>query len=315
MDKGKVLVAGGAGFIGSWLCEELLKQNFGVICVDNLCTGREQNVSNLKQNKNFEFINHDITKPLPESLGKIDFIFHLASPASPPAYQKLAIETLLVNSNGTLNLLELARKNNAVFLFASTSEVYGNPMQHPQKETYWGNVNPNGIRSMYDESKRFGEALCMAYLRKYNIDLRIARIFNTYGPRMRADDGRVISNFINQSLQNKPLTIYGDGKQTRSLCYISDLAEGLLSLMFAEGIKGEVVNLGNSNERTIIELADIIKRLTNSKSDILFKDLPQDDPERRCPDISKAEKFLNWTPRVNLEEGLEKTVEWYKDNL
>jgi len=310
-----VLVAGGAGFIGSWLCEELLKQNFRVVCIDNLCTGREQNILHLKQDKNFEFINCDIIKPLPESIGKMDFIFHLASPASPPAYQKLAIETLLVNSNGTLNLLELARKDNARFLFASTSEVYGNPMQHPQKETYWGNVNPNGIRSMYDESKRFAEALCMAYFRKYNIDLRIARIFNTYGPRMRADDGRVISNFINQSLQDEPLTVYGDGKQTRSLCYVSDLVEGLLGLMFEEGIGGEVVNLGNPHERIIFELAEIIRRLTNSKSEISFKELPQDDPERRCPGISKAEKLLNWNPKISLEQGLQKTIEWYKANL
>ncbi len=310
-----VLVAGGAGFIGSWLCEELLKQNFRVVCIDNLCTGREQNILHLKQDKNFEFINCDIIKPLPESIGKVDFIFHLASPASPPAYQKLAIETLLVNSNGTLNLLELARKDNARFLFASTSEVYGNPAQHPQKETYWGNVNPNGIRSMYDESKRFGEALCMAYFRKYNIDLRIARIFNTYGPRMRADDGRVISNFINQSLQDEPLTVYGDGKQTRSLCYVSDLVEGLLGLMFKEGIGGEVANLGNPHERIIFELAEIIRRLTNSKSEISFKELPQDDPERRCPDISKAEKLLNWNPKISLEQGLQKTIEWYKANL
>lgn len=315
MDKGKVLVAGGAGFIGSWLCEELLKQDFKVICMDNLCTGREQNISHLKQDNNFQFINHDLIEPLPEPLEKINFIFHFASPASPPAYQKLAIETLLVNSNGTLSLLELARKNNARFLFASTSEVYGNPLEHPQKEEYWGNVNPNGIRSMYDESKRFAEALCMAYFRKHNIDLRIARIFNTYGPRMRADDGRVISNFINQSLQDKPLTIYGDGKQTRSLCYVSDLIEGLLSLMFTEGIRGEIINLGNPHERTIFELAGIIRRLTNSKSEISFKALPQDDPERRCPDISKAKKILDWSPRVNLEEGLEKTIEWYRENL
>jgi len=310
-----VLVAGGAGFIGSWLCEELLNKGFSVLCVDNLCTGREKNISHLKDNKNFEFLMQDITKPIENISCNIDFIFHLASPASPPAYQKLAIETLLVNSNGTLNLLELARKDNSVFLFASTSEVYGNPMQHPQKETYWGNVNPNGIRSMYDESKRFGEALCMAYFRKYNIDLRIARIFNTYGPRMRADDGRVISNFINQSLQNKPLTVYGDGKQTRSLCYVSDLVEGLLSLMFTEGIRGEVINLGNPHERTIFELAEIIRRLTNSKSKISFKELPQDDPERRCPDISKAEKLLNWNPKIFLEQGLQETIEWYKANL
>ena len=315
MNQDVVLVTGGAGFIGSWLCEELLKQDFHVVCIDNLCTGRKQNISHLEKNKNFEFINHDVTKPLPKSLGKIDFISHLASPASPPSYQKLAIETLLVNSTGTLNLLELARKNNARFLFASTSEVYGNPFEHPQKEEYWGNVNPNGIRSMYDESKRFGEALCMAYFRKYSIDLRIARIFNTYGPKMRADDGRVISNFINQSLQNKPLTVYGDGKQTRSLCYISDLVEGLLSLMLTQGISGEVVNLGNPNERTIIELAEIIRRLTNSESEIIFEELPKDDPERRCPDINKAKKLLNYSLKVNLEEGLKKTVEWYKNNL
>ncbi len=312
-DKMKILISGGAGFIGSWLCEEMLRQNYQVICVDNLSTGSEQNILHLKKDKNFEFINQDIINTLKNDFGKIDYIFHLASPASPPDYQRLAIETLLVNSLGTLNMLELARKNNAKFLFASTSEVYGDPLQHPQKENYWGNVNPNGERSMYDESKRFGEALCMGYYRKYKIDVRIARIFNTYGPRMQKDDGRVISNFVNQALEGKPFTIYGKGNQTRSFCYVSDMVSALFKLMFTSNLNGQVVNLGNPNEKTILEISTIIKKLTNSKSQIVFKELPKDDPTRRCPDISKAKKLLEWQPKVTLEEGLKKTIEWYKN--
>ncbi len=309
----KIIVTGGAGLIGSWLSEELLKQNYDVVSVDNLCTGNEQNINHLKGNKAFEFIKQDITEPLKKDLGKIDCIFHLASPASPVYYQKLPIQTLLANSLGTLNMLELARKNKARFLFASTSEVYGSPLEHPQKESYWGNVNLIGPRSMYDEGKRFGEALCMAYFRKYELDIRIARIFNTFGERMQKNDGRVISNFIIQCLENKPITIYGSGRQTRSFCYISDMINGLLKFMFAEGLAGEVINLGNPDEKIISEIAYIIKKMTHSDSEIIFKPLPGDDPERRCPDISKAKKLLKWQPCVSMEEGLQKTIEWYKN--
>lgn len=307
----RALVSGGAGFIGSWLCEELLNNGFSVLCVDNLCTGREKNISHLKDNKNFEFLMHDITKPI-ENINDIDFIFHLASPASPPDYQKLAIETLMVNSLGTLNLLESARKNKSRFLLASTSEVYGDPLENPQKESYWGNVNPNGERSMYDEAKRFSEALVMSYKRKYDEDVRIVRIFNTYGPRMRKEDGRVVSNFINQALQDKSLTVYGDGKQTRSFCYVSDMVSGLMKMMFTNDLNGQVINLGNPNEKKVAEIAEIIKMMTGSNSEIVFKDLPKDDPKQRCPDISKAEKLLGWQPKITLEEGLKKIVDWYR---
>lgn len=312
MQNKKVLVTGGAGFIGSWLCEELLKQNYQVICIDNFYTGTKENIAHLKKDKNFEFLLHDVVEPIKKDFGKIDYVFHLASPASIPDEQKDPIKTLLVNSVGTLNLLELAREGNARFLFASTSEVYGSPVISPQPETYWGNVNPIGIRSCYDEGKRFGEALCIASLRMYSMDIRIARIFNTYGERNKRDDGRVIPNFINQALENKPLTVYGDGNQTRSLCYVSDLVEGLLKFMFLDGLAGEIINLGNPNEKTVLELAQVIKRLANSSSTLIFKPLPKDDPERRCPDISKSKKLLNWQPQVSLEEGLQKTIEWYK---
>lgn len=310
-----VLVSGGAGFIGSWLCEELLKCNHEVICIDNLCTGREQNITHLKKSKSFHFIKEDVTKVSQSEYPGTDFIFHLASPASPKDYQRLELETLYVNSLGTLNMLKCAKENKARFLFASTSEVYGNPLEHPQGETYWGNVNPIGVRSMYDESKRFGETLCMAFFRQFGTDVRIARIFNTYGPRMKQNDGRVVSNFINQALENKPITIYGSGKQTRSFCYISDMIKGLMRLMFASNSDGEVVNMGNPCEKSILEIAKIIKKLTNSKSIISFKELPLDDPERRCPDISKAKKLLAWQPSVTLEEGLKKTAEWYKKGV
>jgi nucleoside-diphosphate-sugar epimerase len=308
----KVLVTGGAGFIGSWLCEELLNRNYLVVCIDNLCTGSEKNISHLKRNKNFEFIHHDIVRPLKEIRSRIDYIFHLASPASPQDYKKFSIETLLTNSQGTLNMLELARKKKARFLYTSTSEVYGNPLEHPQKESYWGNVNPNGPRSMYDESKRFAEALILAYYHRYDLNVRIARIFNTYGPKLKKNDGRVISNFINQALSGKLITIYGSGKQTRSFCYISDMISGLMKLMFISNLKGQIINLGNPNEKTILQIAKIIKELTGSSSEISFKPLPVDDPQRRCPDISKAKKLLGWEPQVNLKEGLQRTITWYK---
>lgn len=313
MEKENALVAGGAGFIGSWLCEKLVRKGYNVMCVDNLITGSEKNIDHLIKYRNFRFINHDVIKPF-RTKDKIDLIFNLASPASPIDYQQFSEETLLVNSIGNLNLLKMATASKASFVFASTSEVYGNSLQHPQREDYWGNVNPTGPRSMYDESKRFGEALCMEYSRRSNVDVRIARIFNTYGPRMQRYDGRVVSNFINQALQNKPLTLYGKGEQTRSFCYVTDLVEGLFSLMFKEDIGGEVVNLGNPIEKTIKEIALIIKKIIGSNSYIINKEMPQDDPERRCPDITKAKKLLGWTPNINLEDGLKKTIEWYKEN-
>ena len=313
-----VLVAGGAGFIGSNICSSLLNQNYKVICIDNLITGERSNIEEFLSNPNFSFVEKDINSKEFSVSEKIDYMFHLASPASPNeksprSYMAYPIETLLVNSLGTYNLLELARKQNCRFLFASSSEVYGDPTQSPQSEEYFGNVNPNGPRSVYDEAKRFGEAITFAYLRKYDLDVRIIRIFNTYGPKMRADDGRVVSNFINQALSGAPLTIYGDGKQTRSFCYISDMVSGLESAMFTKESKGEVINLGNPDERTIIDFANLIKMLTGSDSEIKFAEkLPIDDPHRRCPDIQKAKKQLLWEPKVELSEGIRKTIEYFK---
>ena len=313
------LVAGGAGFIGSNLCEKLLDRNYKVICIDNLITGNKENITDLAKNKNFSFLNLDITSSSFQNtkLPKIDYIFHLASPASPNkksprSYINFPIETLLVNSLGTYNLLEIAKKFNARFLYASSSEIYGNPKISPQKEDYFGNVNPVGIRSVYDEGKRFGESITMAYFRKFNTDTRIIRIFNTYGPRMRADDGRVVSNFINQAISNKPLTVYGDGSQTRSICYINDLLDGLIKTISSDLTSGEVLNLGNPNEKTVLELANIIKKMTNSSSEIIFEPLPEDDPKIRRPDISKAKKLLDWTPKVSIDQGLEKTIEYFR---
>lgn len=314
-----VLVAGGAGFIGSHLCKELLNDKYQIIAIDNLITGDKENIDVLLRDKNFSFIQQDISKDLNKDLNQlpIDFIFHLASPASPNkksprSYINHPIETLLVNSIGTYNLLELAKKNNAKFLYASSSEIYGDPNVSPQKEDYFGNVNPNGVRSSYDEGKRFGEAITMAYVRKYNLDARIIRIFNTYGPYMQIDDGRVVSNFINQAVHNSPLTVYGSGEQTRSFCYIDDMVEGLGKAMFLAGTKGEVINLGNPDERTILEIAQIIKRITNSSSEIVFEDLPQDDPKSRNPDINKANKLLSWQPKIPLEKGLHKAIAYFK---
>jgi len=312
-----ILVAGGAGFIGSNLCHFLLQKEYRVICVDNFLTGEKENVSSLLGNENFSLIEKDIISLHPGELPQFDYLFHLASPASPNAkstrsYVAYPIETLLVNSKGTHNLLEASRKNNAKFLFASTSEIYGDPAVSPQPESYFGNVNPVGVRSVYDEAKRFGEAITSAYVRKFDLDGRIVRIFNTYGPNMRADDGRVVSNFIIQALSNSPITIYGEGSQTRSFCYIEDMLEGLTSAMFTENTKGEVINLGNPDERTIKEIADIIKELTGSSSDTVNESLPPDDPKERKPDISKANRLLSWQPKINLSEGLQKTVEYFK---
>lgn len=312
----KILVAGGAGFIGSHLCEKLLNLGYQVICVDNLITGCEFNVSPLKEKKDFVFIKKDISYPLNVD-EEINVIFHLASPASPNyqspiSYHKLAMETMLANTQGTLNLLNLALKNKAKFIFASTSEVYGDPLKHPQKETYFGNVNPIGDRAVYDESKRFGETLTYYFYRKYGLNISIARIFNTYGPRMRIDDKRMVVNFIINALKNKPLTIFGTGKQTRSLCYIDDLINGLVKIMKSKKSKGEVFNLGTTEEKSVLDYAQLIIKLTNSQSKIIFEKKIIGDPEKRKPDISKIKHILNWEPKTNLIDGLKKTINYYR---
>lgn len=306
-----VIVTGGAGFIGSHLCDSLAGGGYKVICIDNLITGKYANIKHLEKNKNFKFLKKDISKASLDIKG-VDYIFHLASPASPVDYQKYPEETALTNSLGTINVLNLAQKKKAKVLIASTSEVYGDPRQHPQEESYWGYVNPFGPRSCYDESKRFSEAITYVYIKKYNIDARIVRIFNTYGPRMKKDDGRAVSNFINQVLERKPLTVYGDGSQTRSFCYVGDMVDGLLKAMFAKGTAGEIFNLGNPDEYRIIDLAKKIKRLAGSKSKIVFRPLPKDDPKKRCPDISKAKRILGWQPRISVDEGFKKTIEYYR---
>ena len=311
--RGKsVLVTGGAGFIGSWLCEHLLKKGNKVTCLDNLITGNRKNIAHMLSDNNFTFIEKDVSEKI-EINGNVDIIFHLASPASPKAFGKIPIEIMLSNSLGTLNTLNLAKEKNACLLFASTSEVYGQPQEHPQKEEYWGNVNPIGTRSCYDESKRFSEALCMAFYRVKGVDVKIARVFNTYGPRMRKDDGRVTPNFIVQALGNEPITIQGDGRQTRSFCYIEDMVDGLEKVACSNH-SGQVFNIGNPNEITILELADEIKSITGSSSEITFKPLPEDDPIRRKPDIEKAKKLLEWEPKTGLSDGLKKTIEWFKVN-
>lgn len=314
-----VLVTGGAGFLGSHLCERLLKDGYKVICLDNLLTGSKENIEQLLDDPNFEFAGMDVCSPgLPESLSQfsnLNYIFHLASPASPIDYQNYPEETLLTNSTGTLNVLKLAKETGAKILIASTSEVYGDPKEHPQKETYFGNVNSFGPRSCYDEGKRFGETATYVYIRKYDIDARIIRIFNTYGPRMQKDDGRVVSNFIMAALSAQPLKIDGDGSQTRSFCYVDDLIEGITKAMFGQGSKGEVFNLGNPDEFTIKELAQKVKEITGSNSEIIYSsEFRENDPMRRQPDITKAKSILAWEPKVKLEEGLEKTIEYYKEN-
>lgn len=313
-----VLVAGGAGFIGTHLCESLLKDEFKVISVDNFLTSDRKNIDRFLNDQNFKFIEADITKPLNASdFEEIEFIFDLASPASPNknskrSYINFPIETLLANSLGVKNLLDFAKEKNSKFLYVSSSEIYGDPLVSPQKEDYFGNVNPNGIRSVYDEGKRFGEAITMAYFRKFKLDVRIIRIFNTYGPWMQVDDGRVVSNFINQAIDNKSITVFGKGSQTRSFCYVDDMVNGLKIAMFKNDTNGEVFNLGNPNEKTILEIANLIKNLTKSSSEIVFEDLPEDDPKKRNPDIGKAEKILGWKPQVSLEDGLIKTIDYFK---
>jgi dTDP-glucose 4,6-dehydratase len=305
----RVLITGGAGFIGSYLCEYFLNHYHEVICVDNFITGTERNIKSLLSNPNFTLIRHDIAEPFFIEK-KVDLILHFASPASPKDYLNYPIETLKTGAFGTYYLLELARQHNASFLLASTSEVYGDPEVHPQTETYWGHVNPTGPRAVYDESKRFAEAMTITYYRRYNLDVKIARIFNTYGPRMRADDGRIIPNLICQALRNEPLTIYGDGKQTRSFCYITDLVDGIIKLLSAS-IPGPV-NLGNPDEFNMLELAKLILDYTKARSPITFHPLPQDDPKRRRPDITLARKYLDWSPKVSLKEGLQPTIEWFR---
>lgn len=305
------LITGGAGFIGSHLCDLLLEKGLRVICVDNFITGSKKNIEHLKSNKNFLLINHDISKHITVDV-PLDYVLHFASPASPIDYQKIPIQTLKVGSLGTHNTLGLALAKKSKYMLASTSEVYGDPLVNPQPETYWGNVNPIGPRGCYDEAKRFAEALTMAYHRIHKLDMRIVRIFNTYGPRMRKDDGRVVPNFVTQALKNKPLTVYGNGKQTRSFCYVSDLIEGIYRLMISE--INEPINLGNPDEHTILRFAEMIKNLTQSKSEIVFKSLPVDDPHVRCPDISRAKKELKWQPKVSLTDGLKETVDFFKSS-
>jgi dTDP-glucose 4,6-dehydratase len=296
----RVLVTGGAGFLGSHLCDAMLAKGNTVVCADNLLTGDPENLAHLVGEPRFEFLEHDVCRPFDP--GRVDYVFHFASPASPVDYLKHGIETLQVGSAGTLNCLELARRHHAKFLLASTSECYGDPTQHPQSESYWGNVNPIGPRSVYDEAKRFAEAATMAYHRYHHVDTRIVRIFNTYGPRLQPGDGRVISNFMMQALRRQPLTVFGDGLQTRSFCYFSDLVAGIMAL--AKSNEHLPVNLGNPREFTMLEGAKLVLEVTGSESTIRFEPLPQDDPKQRRPDITKARELLGWEPRVDLRLGL-----------
>ena len=306
------IVTGGAGFLGSHLCERLLAEGHRVVCVDNLITGTEENIAHILEHDDFEFLEHDVTRPF-EVLGTIDNVLHFASPASPIDYLELPIQTLKVGSLGTHNTLGLAKAKEARYLLASTSEVYGDPLIHPQPESYWGNVNPVGPRGVYDEAKRFAEAMVMAYHRYHGLDTRIVRIFNTYGPRMRPKDGRVVPAFIQQSLLGEPLTVFGDGNQTRSFCYVNDLVEGIWRLLNSDFT--DPVNIGNPHEMTILEFADVIVKLTDGKSEIAFEPLPVDDPKTRQPDISLAKKTLGWEPSVPLEEGLLQTVDYFRELL
>ena len=304
----RILITGGAGFIGSHLCDRFLSEGHRVVCLDNFLTGSEANIQHLRSTRGFEFIQHDITIPF-EPTGPIDYILHFASPASPIDYLKLPIQTLKVGSLGTLNALGIARAKGAKFLLASTSEVYGDPQVHPQTEQYWGHVNPVGPRGVYDEAKRFAEAMTMAYHRFHGVDTRILRIFNTYGPRMRMEDGRAIPAFITQALRGEPVTVFGDGSQTRSFCYVDDLVEGIMRLMRFN--YSDPVNLGNPEEYTVQELARHIIQLSGSRSEIVLRPLPQDDPKQRCPDITIAKRDLQWQPRVKLADGLRKTIPWF----
>jgi dTDP-glucose 4,6-dehydratase len=311
MNKGRALVTGGAGFLGSHLCDALLADGLSVVAVDNLLTGQVSNIEHLRNESRFEFRELDICQSF--DCGRVDWVFNLASPASPVDYSEHGIETLQVGSLGTFHALDLARKYGAKFLQASTSECYGDPLEHPQKETYWGHVNPIGPRSVYDESKRFAEAVTMAYLRYYKVDTHIVRIFNTYGPRMQINDGRVVPNFMKQALRGEDLTIYGDGSQTRSFCYVSDEIEGIVRL--AKSDEHEPVNIGNPTEFTILECAQKVLEVTGSKSKLRREPLPVDDPKQRRPDISKAKRLLGWEPKVDLENGLRMSLEYFRGEV
>lgn len=310
--KQRIVITGGAGFLGSHLCDRFIQDGLKVVCVDNLITGNMKNIKHLSHNKDFTFIKHDVSKNL-RIAGKIDFILHFASPASPVDYLNYPIPTLKVGSLGAHNTLGLAKLKKARYLIASTSEVYGDPREHPQKETYWGHVNPVGPRGCYDEAKRFAEAITMAYHRYHKIDTRIVRIFNTYGPRMRIKDGRVVPNFIYQALHNRPLTVYGRGQQTRSFCYYSDLIEGIVRLLRSN--VHTPVNIGNPDEFTILQFAKLVVKISGTKSRIIYKPLPTDDPKQRQPAITMARKYLRWRPKVNIQNGLRETIGWFKDNL
>ena len=309
MSGQRVLVTGGAGFLGSHLCDALLGDGHSVIAVDNLLTGRTRNLDHLRQDSRFEFRQLDICEPF--DCGKVDFVFHFASPASPIDYSVHGIPTLKVGSLGTFHALDVAKKYGAGFLLASTSECYGDPLEHPQKETYWGHVNPIGPRSVYDEAKRFAEAATVAYRRYHGVETRIVRIFNTYGPRMQINDGRVVPNFMKQALRGEDLTVYGDGKQTRSFCYVSDEIEGIVRL--SKSSDPGPVNIGNPAEFTILECAQQVLAVTGSKSQVRYEPLPQDDPKQRCPDISKAKRLLGWEPKINLETGLRMSLSYFEE--
>lgn len=308
----RVLITGGAGFLGSHLCDKFIAEGHDVICMDNFITGSPDNIAHLFGNPKFSFIFHDVTNYIYVE-GSLDYVLNFASPASPIDYLKLPIQTLKVGSLGTHKTLGLALAKNARYLLASTSEVYGDPLVHPQTEDYWGNVNPVGFRGVYDEAKRFGEAMVMAYNRYHSLDTRIVRIFNTYGPKMRLCDGRAIPAFITQALNNEPVTVFGDGSQTRSVCYVSDLVDGIYKLLLSDEV--QPVNIGNPEELTMLELAKEIIEITGSKSEIIFKDLPSDDPKVRQPDIEKAKSILDWLPKVDRKEGLELTIEYFKMRL
>ena len=307
-----IVITGGSGFVGSYLCEKLINDGNKIIVIDNLLTGSTENINNLLDNENFSFIEHDVQDHI-EIEDKVDYVLHFASAASPKAYTEHPVNTLKAGSVGTINTLGLAKKHSAEYLLASTSEVYGDPLISPQNEEYWGNVNPNGERSMYDEAKRFAEAAVATYSRSYGLKTKIVRIFNTYGPRMQLNDGRVVTNFIVQALRNENITIYGDGTQTRSFSYVEDTVAGIISLM--NSTEYDVFNIGNPNEMTVGQLAEKIIKLTDSTSEIKYLELPNDDPKQRKPDITKAKTKLNWEPKVNLDEGLAKTITWVEEQL
>jgi len=311
MSSKRAVVTGGAGFLGSHLCDALLAEGWTVVVVDNLLTGRRSNLAHLNHEPRFEFVEKDICEPF--DLGEVDYVFHFASPASPVDYSIHGIATLKVGSLGTFHALDVARKYGSKFLVSSTSECYGDPLEHPQKESYWGNVNSIGPRSVYDEAKRFTESVTMAYHRYHKVDTRIVRIFNTYGPRMQLNDGRVVPNFMKQALRGEPLTVYGDGSQTRSFCYVSDEIDGFVRLSKSD--EHLPVNIGNPNEFTILECAQMVLKVTGSKSQIRYEPLPQDDPKQRCPDITKARQLLQWEPKIDLEGGLRKSLDYFKTAL